>query len=135
MGNSVYAQLPAVTSGDSIWFIHFLFFTSLFNFTALLEYSVVNFGMQLDAAQKKEEAENKEPKPAEAQAQAAGARSSTPSTTLRARAKHLAIKGKDLDLTCRWLFPLCYLTFIVVMFILLHASYKNNTDCHEHPHF
>ena len=53
-----------------------------------------------------------------------------PSSVLRMKLKATVIKCKDLDQTCRWLFPLLYLVFFIIMYGLLGSSvYPHNPKC------
>ena len=44
--------------------------------------------------------------------------------------KAIEIARNDLDATCRWLFPLCYFIFVIIMLILLTCAYSKGVDCH-----
>jgi hypothetical protein len=47
--------------------------------------------------------------------------------------KAIEIARNDLDATCRWLFPLCYFGFVIIMLILLACAYSKGEDCHFSP--
>lgn len=53
--NSVHLRLPAMRSAERVWIADFLLFTSFFIFFALIEYALVNFGMQLEQWTRDEE--------------------------------------------------------------------------------
>ena len=146
--NAVYAQLPDISTNNRIWLIDFLFFTSLFNFLALLEYAVVNYGIQLDAQEKKAKeaaaAANKAAAADPEQPAAAGAEqvavvvpaASPPwREALGSAAHRWALAGKDADKTMRWLFPLGYLAFVIVFAVLHSGFYKEGVDCHKNPYY
>jgi len=44
-------------------------------------------------------------------------------------------RGKDLDTTCRWLFPLAYALFLVIFLLMFLLAYGQPINCHETPYY
>ena len=145
MVHSVFLRLPDLNSnGGSVWLSDFLIGTAAFNYLTLLEYALVNYAMALDA--KREAREKKERtgdlvSPAEVKVTPAshpplpGAPRSARRLQARLQTKleSTIIKAKNMDATCRWLFPPVFVLYLIVMFSMLNLEsvYPSNAPCFE----
>jgi len=51
--------------------------------------------------------------------------------TVKDTALHYAVKFKDLDITCRWLFPIAYCAFVIAMIVAMSSAVYSVPDiCH-----
>ena len=135
-------------SPSDSWLLAFMYNCLLLNFVGLLEYGIVNYGMQVDGANKKA-AEAMKKAMAEKQAKAEGSETGgvtvsgvriTPAGEGRppppidgkrilikmdgkVRFNHAGVaKFKDLDRTCMWLFPILFFVSSIILSILLHTD-------------
>ena len=128
--NTILDRLPPLKMpkgpGERIWINDFLFGTMVFNFVPLLEYAAINYGMYC-AALKKEKAASAvmvESPPMKLAGVVIG------STRLQlVRSKWDPSCLVDLDKIFRWLFPLCYLIYLIAMFSLNSSYGEGVVDC------
>ncbi|KAL1512370.1 hypothetical protein AB1Y20_005628 [Prymnesium parvum] len=119
--NAVRGKLPDGLSISKSWLLLFLFYCMLFNFAALVEYGVVNFASsthaKLEAVKKASATSDGDKAGVRQPIQVQPLELSHVKLSADRRFDESVAKLKDLDLTCRWLFPLSFVTGAVCFLV------------------
>lgn len=138
--NDVRKILPHGLDPFQSWLLLWMYCCLTFNFMALLEYALVNYGMAVDSENRAKAVESAPQCTPDKLVRIGEVRVRTvpekPSADLSLSAGHIisfcegklcynhatVANCKDLDLVCRWLFPLSFLMVMVVLLLLLHLD-------------
>ena len=145
------AGLSLMYEDRGSWMLAFMYGCMIFNILAFLEFPLVNYGQTAHAEIEKEEKEKKAKQVASSNSGVASGDvqltgdGTSPSTATRAPGgqiklvrqatrsleavdakrntlKRNAAKFRNMDRTCRWLFPLAFIIYVIAMTIVLHVN-------------
>ena len=144
--HAVHAKLPALSANESVWLIDFLIGTTIFNFSLLVEYAMVNYVDDKKKFHAKKPAAHETASVTSSES-GLGGRSAPPAGFMgrtrrrlsqiqdkamaeasAAQRKILAGHRSNLDQFCWWAFPLSYGVFALIM-ISMWSSYDHLDRC------